>query len=112
MPWTALEGHSCLCLLLLVLEEQEIVNSSVKFYQCSVTFFKKVENYNFFSPLLGKRLLLLCFFSSEMCLGKDHITEVSSYCVLRKRHCVVGWGDVCFHWVVFLFGEVLCCLVL
>lgn len=45
-----------------------------------------------------------------MCLGMDHIIEVFGYCVLGKSHCVVGWGDVCFHWVVFLFGGVLCCL--
>lgn len=89
-----------------------MVNSSVKFYEFFDTFFKKVGNYNFSSPLLHKRLLLFCFFSSEMCLGMDHVMEVSSYCVLRKSHCARGWSDVCFHWVVFLFSGVLCCLVL
>lgn len=54
-----------------------MVNSSVKFYQCIVTFFKKVENYDFSSPLSGKRLLLFCLFSSEMGLGMDYVMEVS-----------------------------------
>lgn len=44
-----------------------------------------MENYNFSSPLSGKRLPLFCFFSSEMCLGMDHVMEVSSY---------VSWGKV------------------
>lgn len=113
VPWAAHEGHSCLCFLHLgLIEKHEMVNSSVKFYQFFVTFFKKVGNRNFSSPLLGKRLLLFCFFSSEMCLGMDHVMEVSSYCVLRKSHCARGWSDICFHWVVFLFSGVLCSLVL
>lgn len=77
-----------------------MVNSSVKFYQCSVTFFKKVENYDFSFPLSGKRLLLFCLFSSEVGLGMDYVMEVSSYCVLKRSRCVGGWGDVCFHWVL------------
>lgn len=88
-----------------------MVSPSLKFCQC-LSPSNKRKTIIFSSTLSGKRLLLLCFFSSEMCLGMYHVMEVSSCCVLEKGHSVEGWGDVCFRWVVFLFGGVLCCVVL